>query len=73
MASNTLTSVPVKVHRQIRHFKAVAMASICAVVRLDSDPMPPRLLDMADWIWADVLVLLLLDASAPWHPLQLLV
>jgi hypothetical protein len=52
--------------------KALAIASICAVVRVEREPMPPRLPEMADWIWADVLFFMPLEARAPWQELQLL-
>jgi hypothetical protein len=52
--------------------KAPAMASSCAVVRAESDPMPPRLLVIADLVEAAVLPLLLLVARAPWQEMQLL-
>jgi hypothetical protein len=47
-------------------YGALEIAAIWAAVRLESDPMPPRLLLMADWIAVTELPFLPL----PWHPLQ---
>jgi hypothetical protein len=51
--------------------REAAIAWIWSAVRFVSEPMPPVLCWMADWISDAVVPFLVLDASGPWQELQL--